>query len=188
MKRLLLLIISTALLLSVVSCGNSASDGPNYARFEMEDGGVFYIELYPAVAPETVANFKKLVSEGFYDGIIFHRVSADVLIQGGDPTGTGYKGSDKTIKGEFTSNGFKNTLKHTEGVVSMARTNDPNSATSQFFVCVCDLPALDGDYAAFGKVVKGMDVVRAISRVAVNGKKPLVEQKIKSATLVDSIN
>ncbi len=187
MKRVVLLILSVMIAFSLVSCGNTSAKGPNYARFEMEDGGVFYIELYPAVAPETVANFKSLVSEGFYNGIIFHRVAADILIQGGDPTGTGYEGSGKKIKGEFASNGFSNNLKHTVGVVSMARTNDPNSATSQFFICVKDLPTLDGDYAAFGKVVKGMDVVRAISRVEVNGEKPIKEQKIKSATLVDSI-
>ncbi len=187
MKRLILLAIAVILTFSLFSCGNSVAKSPNYARFEMEDGGVFYIELYPAVAPETVSNFKKLVSEGFYDGIIFHRVAADILIQGGDPTGTGYEGSGKKIKGEFASNGFSNKLKHSVGVVSMARTNDPNSATSQFFVCVKDLPTLDGDYAAFGKVVKGMDVVTAISRVPVNGEKPISDQKIKSATLVDSI-
>lgn len=188
MKKSVLVILSAVLVLMLVSCGASSSKEPNYARFEMEDGGVFYIELYPAVAPETVANFKKLVNEGFYNGIIFHRVAADTLIQGGDPTGTGYYGSDKKIKGEFSSNGFSNKLKHTVGVVSMARSNDYNSASSQFFVCVKDLPGLDGDYAAFGKVVKGMDVVTAISRVPVNGEKPLTDQKIKSATLVDSIN
>ena len=188
MKRFALLAISFVLIFSLASCGKAASGEYNFARFEMEDGGVFYIELYPAVAPETVENFKKLVDEGFYDGIIFHRVAADTLVQGGDPTGTGYKGSDKKIRGEFASNGFINDLKHTVGVVSMARTGDPNSATSQFFVCVRDLPGLDGDYAAFGKVVKGMDVIKAISRVAVNGERPIKDQRIKTASLVDSIN
>jgi peptidyl-prolyl cis-trans isomerase B (cyclophilin B) len=188
MKRTVLVFISALLVFLLASCGSSSAKDSNFVRFEMEDGNVFYIELYPAVAPETVKNFKKLVSEGFYDGIIFHRVSAGVLIQGGDPSGTGYYGSDKKIKGEFASNGFSNELKHTVGVVSMARSRDYNSASSQFFVCVRDMPTLDGDYAAFGKVVKGMEVVSAISRVPVNGERPLIDQKIKTAALVDTIN
>jgi len=141
--------------------------------------------LYPQYAPDTVENFKKLVSEGFYDGIIFHRVETGMLIQGGDPDGDGYGGSDTKINGEFPSNGFsKNTLKHTPGVISMARTSDPNSATSQFFICVSSLPSLDGDYAAFGKVISGMDVINEIGNCDVRGNTPVIPQRIKSATLV----
>ncbi|MBQ7011782.1 MAG: peptidylprolyl isomerase [Clostridia bacterium] len=188
MKKIICLIISVILCLTLFSCGIDAVPDSDIIRFEMENGGVFYVELYPAHAPETVKNFKKLVNEGFYDGLIFHRVETDILIQGGDPDGDGYGGSDKAIKGEFPSNGFtQNKLKHTEGVISMARTPDPNSATSQFFICVTSLPSLDGDYAAFGKVVQGMDVVRAIASCPVNGSRPIEKQAIKTATIVDSI-
>ncbi len=188
MKKAVLLFLTALLVFSLVSCGNSATKGANYVRFEMENGDVFYVELYPAVAPETVENFKKLVSEGFYDGLTFHRVETDILIQGGDPKGNGTGRSDKRIKGEFASNGFNNSLKHTAGVISMARTSDPNSATCQFFICIDDLPTLDGDYAAFGKVVSGMEAVRTIGSCPVNGNKPIVKQVIKSVTLVDSID
>ena len=128
-------------------------------QITMQDGGTFVIELYPEHAPLTVANFEKLVKQGFYDGLIFHRVIDGFMAQGGDPDGTGCGGSDETVKGEFRANGVNNTLSHTRGVVSMARSANPNSASSQFFICYGDCTFLDGNYAAFGKVVEGMDVV-----------------------------
>jgi len=155
-------------------------------RIEMENGGIIDIELYPEFAPATVANFEKLVSEGFYDGIIFHRVIPGFMIQGGDPEGTGRGGSKDTIKGEFAANGFAgNTLKHTRGVISMARTMVPDSASSQFFIMHQDSPHLDGQYAAFGKVVSGIEVVDEIASVPTNFMdKPLTEQKMKKVTLI----
>lgn len=125
---------------------------------EMEDGATMKVELYPEYAPKTVANFEKLVKEGFYDGLTFHRVISGFMIQGGDPQGTGMGGSDETIPGEFSANGFKkNKLKHTRGVISMARSSMPNSASSQFFIMHQDTPSLDGSYAAFGKVIEGIE-------------------------------
>lgn len=154
-------------------------------KIEMENGGIIEIELYPDVAPVTVKNFEKLVSEGFYDGLIFHRVIEGFMIQGGDPTGTGYSGSDENIKGEFAANGVKNDLSHTRGVISMARSMNPNSASSQFFIMHQDGTYLDGNYAAFGKVVSGMEVVDSIAQTATDGAdKPLEEQKMKKVTLV----
>ena len=133
--------------------------------FEMEDGGVFKAELYPEIAPNTVNNFVSLVSKGFYDGLIFHRVISGFMIQGGDPKGSGSGGPGYCIKGEFSANGFKNDLKHEKGVLSMARTMAPNSAGSQFFVMHEFSPHLDGQYAAFGKVIEGIDVVDKIASV-----------------------
>ena len=153
-------------------------------KIEMENGGIIEIELYPETAPITVKNFEKLVSEGFYDGLIFHRVISGFMIQGGDPTGTGYHGSDENIKGEFLANGVVNKLSHTRGVISMARSQDPNSASSQFFICHEDAAFLDGNYAAFGKVTSGMEVVDAIADVATNAMdKPLEPQVMKKVTL-----
>ena len=126
---------------------------------EMDNGSMIKIELDPAAAPITVANFEKLVKEGFYDGLTFHRIIPGFMIQGGDPAGNGTGGSKENIKGEFASNGINNPLKHTRGVISMARAMDPDSASSQFFIMHADAPHLDGNYAAFGKVVEGMDVV-----------------------------
>lgn len=129
-------------------------------KFTMKNGGEFIVELYPQYAPETVGNFVKLVGEGFYDGLTFHRVVEGFMAQGGDPQGNGFGGSDEEIYGEFASNGFtQNTLSHQRGVISMARSGDPNSASSQFFICYDDASFLDGNYAAFGMVVEGMDVV-----------------------------
>ncbi len=151
---------------------------------EMENGKKIVIELDPAAAPETVKNFEKLVSEGFYDGLIFHRVISGFMIQGGCPDGTGMGGPGYTIKGEFAQNGFNNPLKHDRGVISMARAMDPNSAGSQFFIMHQNAPHLDGAYAAFGKVVEGMDVVDEIAAVATNQMdRPLEEQKMKKVTL-----
>lgn len=154
-------------------------------RMEMEDGGIVEIELDPSAAPITAANFEKLVKEGFYDGLIFHRVIAGFMIQGGDPTGTGMGGSGKQIKGEFAANGVKNPISHKRGVVSMARSQMPNSASSQFFIMHADGSYLDGNYAAFGHVVSGMDVVDRIAETPTTwGDRPVSEQKIKKMTVV----
>ena len=148
----------------------------------MDNGDVNQGELYPEKAPKTVENFEKLANEGFYDGLIFHRVIKGFMIQGGDPKGTGMGGPGYTIHGEFINNGFKqNDLKHTRGVLSMARAMNPNSAGSQFFIMHQDSPWLDGDYAAFGKVTSGIEVVDDIANVQTNrSDRPLQEQKIKS--------
>lgn len=155
-------------------------------KIEMENGKEILIELYSDVAPITVANFEKLVGQGFYDGLIFHRVIKGFMIQGGDPEGTGMGGAKEKIKGEFRSNGVANDLKHTRGVISMARSMMPNSASSQFFIMHEDAPHLDGDYAAFGKVVKGIEVVDEIASVKVDfNDKPLEPQVMKKVTIVD---
>ena len=151
-------------------------------KIEMENGGIIEIELYPDKAPITVKNFEKLVKEGFYDGLIFHRVIKGFMIQGGDPTGTGYSGSDKNIKGEFAANGVRNDLSHKRGVISMARSMNPNSASSQFFIMHEDGTYLDGNYAAFGKVVNG--IVDAIAEVQTDASdKPLTPQVMKKVTV-----
>ena len=153
---------------------------------EMEKGGIMTGELYPEIAPITVANFEKLANEGFYDGLIFHRVIPGFMIQGGDPTGTGMGGSLENIKGEFATNGFKNDLKHTRGVLSMARSQRPNSASSQFFIMVADAPHLDGQYAAFGKVLEGMEAADEIVAVERNAMdKPLTDQRMKTITITE---
>lgn len=142
--------------------------------FEMEDGGSFTVELYPEHAPETVDNFVNLVSEGFYDGLIFHRIIPGFMTQGGDPEGTGMGGSGTNITGEFAQNGITNNLKHERGVISMARSMMPDSASSQFFICFEDAPHLDGAYAAFGKVIEGMETVDAMADVPTDFRdKPL---------------
>ncbi|KOP80685.1 peptidylprolyl isomerase [Lysinibacillus sp. FJAT-14745] len=137
------------------------------------------IELEPSTAPNTVANFISLVKKGFYDGLIFHRVVPDFMIQGGDPSGNGTGGPGYSIEGEFSKNGFKNDLKHERGVISMARSQDLNSGGSQFFIMVKDTPQLDGDYAAFGKVIEGMETVDAIAAAERDGEKPLKDQQMK---------
>ena len=150
----------------------------------MENGDVIRAELYPEIAPNTVKNFISLVNKGFYDGLIFHRVIEGFMIQGGCPQGTGMGGPGYSIKGEFSQNGFQNDLKHTEGVLSMARSMMPNSAGSQFFIMHKTSPHLDGAYAAFGKVVEGMDVVNKIAETRTDySDRPLKEQKIKSMTV-----
>ena len=146
----------------------------------MENGAKIEIELYPEVAPITAKNFEKLVSEGFYDGLIFHRVIPGFMIQGGDPEGTGMGGSKDRIKGEFRANGVANDLKHTRGVISMARSFDPNSASSQFFIMHNDAPHLDGQYAAFGKVVSGMETVDEIASVPTDyNDRPKIAMRMK---------
>ena len=150
----------------------------------MENGKVIKAELYPDVAPNTVANFVSLVEKGFYDGLIFHRVIPGFMIQGGDPTGTGMGGPGYRIVGEFRLNGVKNDLRHTRGVLSMARSMHPDSAGSQFFIMHADAPHLDGQYAAFGKVIEGMDAVDEIAACDTSAQdRPLKEQKIKTATV-----
>lgn len=141
---------------------------------ELEGGGSLAFELYPETAPISVENFVKLVKSGFYNGLTFHRIVPGFVIQGGDPTGTGCGGPGWTIKGEFRSNGVKNDLKHTRGVLSWARAMDPDSAGSQFFIMVDDAPHLDGDYAAFGRVTEGMDLVDAIVK-GLYGPKPVMK-------------
>lgn len=151
---------------------------------EMENGKKIKIELYPEYAPITVANFEKLVKEGFYNGLIFHRVIEGFMIQGGCPEGTGMGGPKERIKGEFLANGVPNPLKHTRGVVSMARSQMPDSAGSQFFIMHRDAPHLDGQYAAFGKVIEGMDAVDEIAETEVNfNDRPLKDQIMKKVTI-----
>ena len=159
----------------------------NYVQIELECGAYIVIELYPDIAPITVENFKKLVSENFYDGIIFHRVISGFMIQAGDPEGTGMGGSPDRIKGEFASNGVANPISHTTGVVSMARRgNDMNSASSQFFIMHQTATHLDGDYAAFGKVWRGIETVNQIANVITDGSdKPLTDVVIKTMSFVE---
>ena len=155
-------------------------------KITMQGGGEIELELYPDVAPETVSNFKSLVEEGFYNGLTFHRIIKGFMIQGGDPLGNGMGGSDKTIKGEFRANGFDNPLKHTRGVISMARSAMPNSASSQFFIMHEDAPHLDGSYAAFGKVTKGIEIVDDIADTPVgwDGQSPKVTPVIEKMELI----
>ncbi len=154
------------------------------ATLTMADGGVIKLELYPDIAPVTVENFVNLVNEGFYDGLIFHRVIAGFMIQGGCPQGTGMGGPGHHIKGEFAANGFANPLKHERGVISMARAMDPNSAGSQFFIMHADAPYLDGQYAAFGKVTQGLETVDKIAGVRTDGRdRPMIDQTIESIVI-----
>lgn len=160
-------------------------------KFTMENGGEFVIELCPQCAPITAANFEKLAKSGFYDGLTFHRVIDGFMAQGGDPEGTGCGGSDECIKGEFLQNGVNNTLSHTRGVVSMARSANPDSASSQFFICYDDCTFLDGQYAAFGKVISGMETVdgflKTPRKMSFGGERstPVTPIVIKQATVID---
>lgn len=150
----------------------------------MENGGVMKLELYPEIAPNTVRNFIDLVKKGFYNGLIFHRVISGFMIQGGDPDGRGTGGPGYSIKGEFSGNGFPNHLKHTRGVISMARSMRPDSAGSQFFIMHQDSPHLDGQYAAFGKLLEGEDVLDAIAATRTGwGDKPVEPQQMKTVTV-----
>jgi len=200
MKRIFALFLTAALtaacLMTLSACGKTekapgeggeADMSETIAvQIEMEDGGIIKLELYPGIAPITCENFVNLAKDGFYDGLIFHRVIEGFMIQGGCPEGTGFGGSGKNIKGEFASNGVENNLKHERGVVSMARSKAMDSASSQFFICHDDAPHLDGDYAAFGRVTEGMDVVDAIAAVAVDGDdKPLTDVVIKTITVIE---
>jgi peptidyl-prolyl cis-trans isomerase B (cyclophilin B) len=167
-----------------VTNNTEAKSSNPIVTIEMENGNTIKVELYPDVAPETVKNFVSLVSKGFYDGVIFHRVIPGFMIQGGDPKGNGTGGCGYSIKGEFTANGFENNLKHTKGVISMARTADPNSAGSQFFLMAEDSPHLDGQYASFGRVIEGIEEVDRIVSVKRDFRdKPYEDQRMKKVTV-----
>lgn len=153
---------------------------------KMQDGEIMKAELYPEIAPNTVKNFISLINKGFYNGVIFHRVIPGFMIQGGDPDGNGTGGPGYSIKGEFTSNKFKNNLKHTEGVLSMARSSSPNSAGSQFFLMVADAPHLDGQYASFGKLVEGLDVAKKIVSVKRDFRDKPYEDQVMAEVTVDT--
>lgn len=210
MKKLIKIIIPVMCILSLmlVSCGKSETNSKSedkssvsenndksqdsitesgdlpIATIEIENYGTVKAELYPKIAPNTVDNFISLSNSGFYNGLTFHRVIKDFMIQGGDPKGDGTGGPDYAIKGEFTSNGFENSLKHTEGVLSMARSRQPDSAGSQFFIMTSTSSHLDGEYAAFGKVIEGMDIVKKIQEVKTNSNdKPIDNVVIKSITV-----
>lgn len=190
MKKILIIIL-TILVLMPTSCSKKeintttgeidsikyeeTTEKTNYAKITMKDSSVIIIELDPEAAPKTVANFQKLISEKFYDNLTFHRISKGFVIQGGDPKGDGTGGSEETIEGEFRRNGYDNPLKHERGVISMARSNDMNSASSQFFICLSNTTAsqLDDNYAAFGKVIAGMENVDKIAAVEVDGETPI---------------
>ena len=192
----MVIVLAGGCLMGLSSCGkegsadtsdsSAASTAPVHVEIDVVDYGVIKLELYPDIAPITVENFVNLAKSGFYDGLIFHRVIEGFMIQGGDPEGTGFGGSSKTIKGEFSANGVKNDLLHERGVISMARSQKYDSASSQFFICHETKPHLDGLYAAFGKVTEGMDVVDRIAAVKTNGNdKPLVDVVIKTIRVTD---
>lgn len=172
-----------------VKTEKTANDKNPMVTIEMEDGGVIKVELYPEIAPNTVRNFVSLVQSGYYNGLIFHRVIPGFMIQGGDPDGTGMGGPGYSIAGEFSNNEFENSLKHEKGVISMARSGEPNSAGSQFFIMVNKVDSLDGDYAAFGMVTEGMETANKIVSVESEQKdktkkdKPLKDQKMKKVTV-----
>lgn len=185
------LLLTVAVLLfacTFVSCGKKAQYVTLTVQYVDSEGteqtGDIVIQLRPDVAPITVENFESLVSSGFYDGLTFHRVYSGFMIQGGDPKGNGTGGSEKTIKGEFSANGVNNTLSHKRGVVSMARSSSYNSASSQFFICHADSTFLDGNYAAFGEVVSGMDVVDGIAGTAVVSNGSEVSQPVTAPVIV----
>ncbi|MBQ3052980.1 MAG: peptidylprolyl isomerase [Clostridia bacterium] len=191
-KSILALVLCLVICLFAVGCDKNSADYKvtHNVLITMEDYGEIELELYGELAPLTVENFVKLVKDGFYDGLTFHRIIDGFMIQGGDPKGTGAGGSGTTIKGEFSNNGIENDLSHTRGVISMARYNNYDSASSQFFIVHNDSPHLDGDYAAFGKVTKGMEVVDLIVDDAVveddNGKVHRLDQPvIKSIKILE---
>jgi peptidyl-prolyl cis-trans isomerase B (cyclophilin B) len=190
-RKITILFVLCLILISVAACSGKdvvteapyalSSDNPKVSMV-IKDFGTIELELDAVAAPETVANFIRLVNDNFYDGLTFHRIIEDFMIQGGDPNGDGSGGSEKSIKGEFASNGVENPLSHEPGVISMARTNDPDSASSQFFIVTGDALFLDGEYAAFGHVTSGMDVVKAIAKVPTDkaNDKPLEPVVIES--------
>lgn len=183
-RRLSVMLLVLSMILTL--CGCEKEENP-MVEIEMENGGIMRLELYPDIAPITVKNFLDLVNDGFYDGLIFHRVINNFMIQGGDPTGTGMGGSENTIKGEFAQNGVKNDLSHTRGVISMARSQSYDSASSQFFIVHQDSTYLDGSYAAFGKMVDGYDVLDEIATTPTDSSyKPLADQVIKSIRVVEN--
>jgi peptidyl-prolyl cis-trans isomerase B (cyclophilin B) len=207
LKIVLFLLLAVPIVFSLASCEGGGTGGQDeavgqetadqskgdttvtkpIAEITMEDGGVIRLELDPGAAPVTVANFEKLVGEGFYDGLTFHRIIPGFMIQGGDPEGTGMGGSDENIKGEFASNGWENSIAHDKGVISMARSGDPDSASSQFFIMHEAAAHLDGKYAAFGHVIAGQDVVDKIAGTPTGANdKPLSPVVIKSIRIVEN--
>ena len=197
MKKILSLALSILLIVSIAACG-SKSDPASLAgknggakvnnpkiEISVKDYGKMQFELDPTQAPLTVANFMRLVNDGFYNGLTFHRIIKGFMVQGGDPLGTGYGGSETTIKGEFASNGVENNIKHERGVISMARSMNPDSASSQFFIMHEDSPHLDGEYAAFGMVTEGIEAVDRIAEVQTNmfTDAPVVPVVIKTMTV-----
>lgn len=188
-KRIVCFALAVLCLLGLSACANTNSGNngePIMVEITMRDGGVIKLELYPDMAPITVENFTKLAGEGFYDGLIFHRVINGFMIQGGDPEGTGMGGSGENIKGEFAINGVANNISHVRGVISMARARSYNSASSQFFIVHQDATYLDGQYAAFGRVIEGMDVVDAIAATQTNANdRPLTEQVIETIRVIE---
>ncbi len=188
-KRIVCFALAVLCLLGLSACANTNSGNngePIMVEITMRDGGVIKLELYPDMAPITVENFTKLAGEGFYDGLIFHRVINGFMIQGGDPEGTGMGGSGENIKGEFAINGVANDISHVRGVISMARSRSYNSASSQFFIVHQDATYLDGQYAAFGRVIEGMDVVDAIAATQTNANdRPLTEQVIETIRVIE---
>lgn len=196
MKKKIIVLASLFLILVLGGCGrktegeidnmkfHETEEKTNYVKIEMTSGDLMILELYPEIAPITVENFQKLVSEKFYDNLIFHRVIEGFMIQGGDPEGTGMGGSKETIKGEFKSNGVDNNLKHERGVISMARSQNKDSASSQFFICHKSASYLDEEYAAFGKLIAGFDTLDKIATTKVNGERPINEQKMKTVRFV----
>lgn len=193
MKKIIcLILVSVFIMPCLFSCENEIDSKPNTVVIDVKDYGKITVELYPDIAPITVRNFKGLVNEGFYDGLTFHRVIEGFMIQGGCPKGDGTggktnaSGKEINIKGEFSANGIKNTLNHDRGVISMARSNTPNSASSQFFICHQKSVHLNGKYASFGKVTDGMDVVDAIATIETNDNdKPLENVVITSITFAE---
>ena len=199
MKKILCFSLALILLCGcLVACGDKTNtdeimklvdvveEETDYVLIQVKEHGSIVVALYPETAPITVANFKKLVGDGFYDGLIFHRVIKDFMIQGGDPKGNGTGGAKEEITGEFSANGIENNLSHKRGVISMARSNDPNSASSQFFICHADSDFLDGNYAAFGKVIYGMETVDSIANVGTSSlnDKPYTDVVISSIKFV----
>lgn len=207
MKKLLLTFLCAAMLLSLCACESKTSvkdynvtkiDGyvleesetpTNYVRIVMEDGSAMLLELYPDIAPITVQNFKGLVSDKYYDGIVFHRIMSGFMIQGGDPDGDGYSNGDRpTIKGEFAYNGFVNNLSHERGVISMARSTAYNSASTQFFIMHKTNTSLDGQYAAFGKLLAGYDTLDKLAAWKVNGDRAIDPPVMKTVRFVNILS
>lgn len=192
-KTTALLLVAICTIAFASSCSKAETDTHPQVQIEMENGDKMVVELYPEFAPETVNNFVSLAESGFYDGLTFHRIIKEFMIQGGDPEGTGMGGSEKTIKGEFSENGFtKNTLTHTRGVISMARSGEPDSASSQFFIMHADNVGLDGKYAAFGKLISGEDTLDKIANTPVKANEysgqletPIETVKIKTVTVLN---
>lgn len=200
-KKLFAAIMVLAMAFAMTACGGNQGEAAGtytppaldenltyYADIEIADYGTITVQLDQTAAPVSAANFVELANSGFYDGVTFHRIMAGFMMQGGDPEGTGMGGSDNNIVGEFASNGYENSLSHTRGVISMARSNDPNSASSQFFICHADSTFLDGEYAAFGIVTEGLDVVDAVCEKAQptdnNGTIPAEEQPVMTSVKI----